>query len=60
MTTVIRAVTGAAGFIGGVWLLAVVPIAQPLPYIAAGWTLVILGLSILAPSLLDLLDGRDA
>ena len=58
--TVIRAVAGAAGFIAGTWTLADIPIANPLPYILAGWTLVLLGVSIAAPALLDLVDRRQA
>ena len=56
--TALKAVIGAASFFAGVWTLGDLPLVQPLPSILAGWALLGVGLAILAPALLDLLDGE--
>ncbi len=56
--TIVKATAGAVSFFAGVWTLADLPEVQPLPSILAGWALLGVGLAILAPALLDLLDGE--
>ena len=54
--TIARAIVGAAGFIAGVWLLADLPIVNPWPALVVGWALLLTGIAIAAPALLDLID----
>jgi hypothetical protein len=55
----IKTIGGAALSLAGVWTLADIPIVNPLPAIGLGWVFLLLGLSILAPALVDLLLGED-
>jgi hypothetical protein len=52
--TAIKAAVGAVVAGVGVWTLADLPIVNPLPALALGWVLLILGMSILAPAIVDL------
>lgn len=56
MKAQLRVALGALTSLAGVWTLADIPIINPLAMIALGWTLLGLGLAILAPALLDLLE----
>jgi sulfite exporter TauE/SafE len=50
----LKAVVGAVVAGVGVWTLADLPIVNPLPALALGWVLLILGMAILAPAIVDL------
>jgi uncharacterized membrane protein HdeD (DUF308 family) len=55
--TILRALTGGVGFIAGVWLLADLPIVNPWPALVIGWTLLLTGIAIAAPALVDWIEG---
>lgn len=52
--TSLKALAGAIVAGIGVWTLADLPIVNPLPALALGWVLLILGVAILAPAIVDL------
>jgi uncharacterized membrane protein HdeD (DUF308 family) len=54
--TIVRAVIGAATAVAGVFTLADLPIVNPFSALVIGWTLLLVGIAIFAPALLDLLD----
>jgi sulfite exporter TauE/SafE len=54
----LKAIAGGVSALAGVWTLADIPLVNPGPAIALGWVLIALGLAVLAPALLDLLDGE--
>jgi uncharacterized membrane protein HdeD (DUF308 family) len=56
MTTITKLTAGAVGFAVGVWLLADLPVNFIWPQLVTGWVLLLVGVAVMAPSLLDLID----